>query len=306
MSFQIVVLGCTGGPRENNLSSYLLSPAEVEEWIALDAGSLLRGIEVALEKNSFEKKTFKDAALSQVGEILTKHIRAYLISHAHLDHISGLVINSQVDDNKFILGIDPTIDNLRDHIFNHRIWPNYGSEGVEPILSRYEYLRLPLHQKIEIPTTSMSVEAFLLSHPRGYPSSAFLIEYKERFLLYFGDTSSDFLEIEKHLQRIWKRIAPLLKEKKLCGVLLECSFSHREANQAVFGHLDTKLMMKEFHHLAKISGVSLAGLKVIVTHRKESLRAGPDTKEVIREELTKMNDLGLHFIFPTQGERITL
>lgn len=49
-TFQIVVLGCTGGPREGNLSSYLVSPASHNEWICLDAGTLLMGIEVDLKK----------------------------------------------------------------------------------------------------------------------------------------------------------------------------------------------------------------------------------------------------------------
>jgi 3',5'-cyclic-nucleotide phosphodiesterase len=305
-AFQIVVLGCSGGPCENNISSYLLSPLENQEWIALDGGTLLGGIECALKKNSLKGVPFNDPKLTPAAEMLIRHIRAFLISHAHLDHIAGLVLNSQIDENKYILGIDPTLDNIRDHIFNGKIWPNYGSEGVEPILHRYEYVRLPLHKPSDIPNTSMRVEAYLLSHPQGYPSSAFLIEYRGRYLLYFGDTSSDFLELEKHLFRIWRRITPLLKEKKLHGMLLECSFSQKEADQVLFGHLDTKLMMKELHSLAQISELSLEGFTVMVTHRKESLRKGVDSKEVIKEELSEMNDLGINFLFPEQGERYTL
>ena len=305
-AFQVVVLGCTGGPRENNLSGYLLSPLEGQEWIALDAGSLLVGIDKALEKNSLKNVPFNDEILTRASEMLSKHIKGFLISHAHLDHILGLVLNSQIDEHKYILGIDTTIDNLRDHIFNAIIWPNYGNEGVEPVLRRYDYIRLPLHKRQSIPNTQMSVEAYLLSHPHGYPSSAFLIERNERYILYFGDTSSDSLEVEKHLGRIWNRIAPLLKENKLHGMFLECSFSHEEADKVMFGHLDTKLMLKELHHLSKIAGLSLKGLKVIVTHRKENLRKGPDPRELIREELLAMNDLGIDFLFPTQGDRFVL
>lgn len=248
----------------------------------------------------------RDPALLPAGELFLKQIRAYLISHAHLDHIAGLVLNSQVDEQKYILGIDSTIDNLRDHVFNGKIWPNYGSEGLEPILNRYQYMRLPLHQKIQIPNTSMHVEAFLLSHPRGYPSSAFLLEHQGEYLLYFGDTSSDYLELEKHLKRVWERVAPLLQQNKLRGMMLECSFSQNEADQAIFGHLDTKLMLKELASLSQVAGVSLEGLTVIVTHRKESIKAGRDPKEVIKEELSSLNQLGINFIFPTQGDHIFL
>jgi cAMP phosphodiesterase len=301
--FQIVVLGCTGGPRENNLSGYLMSPLESQEWIVLDAGSLISGIDCALAKDSLKDVHFSSSALVPAGEMLTGHVRCFLISHAHLDHIAGLVLNSQADGKKSILGIAPTIDNIRDHIFNGRIWPNYGNEGLEPILNRYVYVRLPLHQSQPIPNTSMKVEAYLLSHPRGYPSTAFLIEYKGQYLLYFGDTSSDFVEEEKHLTRIWKRVAPLVKEKRLRGILLECSFSQKDSEFVEYGHLDPRLMMKEFHELSQIAQERLNHLKVMVTHRKESLIKGNDALENIKQELFEKNDLGIDFIFPTQGER---
>jgi 3',5'-cyclic-nucleotide phosphodiesterase len=304
--FQVIVLGCTGGPREANVSGYLLSPLAEQEWIALDAGTLLGGIDRALEKNNLKDVVFSDNKLTPAGEMLVKHLRCFLISHAHLDHIAGLVLNSQVDSKKSIVGIDPTINNIRDHIFNGRIWPNYGNEGFEPILNLYEYVRLPLHQEAGIPRTSMNVEAYLLSHPHGYPSTAFLIEFHGEYLLYFGDTSSDFLEEEKHLARVWKRIAPLIQEHKLHGMLLECSFPHKDADLVVYGHLDTKLMMRELHVLAETAKVSLEGFKVIVTHRKESLKKGVDVNEVIREELVAANDLGINFLFPTQGDRYLL
>lgn len=304
-AFQIVVLGCTGGPKESNLSGYLLSPLQTSEWIALDAGSLLVGIERAIEKGNLAHVAFTDKQLQPAIEMLSKHIRGFLISHAHLDHILGLVMNSQADSYKFIAGIDTTIDNIRDHIFNARIWPNYGNEGVDPILAHYKYLRLPLKERQKIPNTSMQVEAFLLSHPGGYPSTAFLIEHSDQYLLYFGDTSSDFLEEEKHLARIWHRITPLLKEKRFHGMLLECSFSHKESEQVIYGHLDTKLVMKELHHLQEISGVPLKGLKVMLTHKKESLHNRFDVCTQIKEELREMNDLGIDFIFPEQGDRFT-
>lgn len=302
-AFQIVVLGCMGGPRENNLSGYLLSPLEQQEWIALDAGSLLAGIECALKKNALKDVCFSDSSLEPAAEMLREHVRCFLISHAHLDHIAGLVLNSQMDSKKSILGISPTIDNLRDHIFNGIIWPNYGNEGLEPILNHYSYVRLPLHQAQPVPQTSMRVESYLLSHPHGYPSTAFLIEHKGRYLLYVGDTSSDFLEEEKHLARIWRRIAPLVKEKKLYGILLECSYAHKDAEFVEYGHLDTRLMMKEFHVLAQILGDPLTDLRVMVTHRKESLKKEHNVLASIQQELLEKNDLGIDFIFPDQGSR---
>jgi cAMP phosphodiesterase len=304
-AFQIVVLGCTGGPRENNLSGYLFSPLDTQQWIALDAGSLMCGIDIALAKNSLQDVPFTDPLLTQTGEMHAHHLKAYLLSHAHLDHISGLVLNSQADSKKYILGTDSTINDLKNHIFNNRIWPNYGNEGSDPILGLYTYLRLELHKRQHIPDTNLTVEPFVLSHPHNYASTAFLIEYKGKYIVYFGDTASDQFESERHLNTIWERIAPLIRQNVLHGLLLECSFPHRDAKQVVYGHLDTHLMMQELHRLQEKAQVPLKGLKVLVTHRKECLKQGIDSLLKIQQELTSSNDLGISFFFPTQGDRFT-
>lgn len=303
--FQVVVLGCMGGPKVENLSGYLLSSLSEPEWIALDAGSLLSGIEIAIKNNNLEAQLFSSSSLTPACEMLKNHLKAYLISHAHLDHIAGLVVNSPIDDSKWILGTDPTIDNLRDHIFNGKIWPNYGSEGDRPI-KKYHYLRLPIYETIPIPSTKFTVTTFPLSHPRQYPSSAFLIQYKGDSILYFGDTSSDVMEGKKHLASIWEHVGPLVREKKLRGIFLECSHCRAEAVQTIYGHLDSELMIGELRHLAKIAKCSLENFKVIVTHRKESMSCDVDAPSLIANELLERNDIGVHFIFPTRGDKILL
>lgn len=303
--FQIIVMGCMGGPKIGNLSGYLLSPLQEQQWITLDAGSLLSGIDVAIEKKTLDESLFSDPCLTPSAEMLIKHIRAYLISHPHLDHIAGLVLNSPIDEKKVILGTDTTIDAIRDHIFNNTIWPNYGSEGIRA-LGLYRYIRLPIHESIPIPSTSMTVSAFPLSHPRHYSSTAFLIRYKEDFVLYLGDTSSDSMETKKHLTSIWENITPLIRENRLRGILLECSHCRAEADQTIYGHLSSDLMMYELHQLAEIAQNSLQDLKVIVTHRKESVSKNIDSPSLIKEELNELNDLAVDFIFPNQGDKILL
>src|SRR5262249_13324283 len=147
---------------------------------------------------------------------------------------------------------DSTINDLKNHIFNGRIWPNYGNEGSDPILGLYTYVRLGLHKRQSIPDTDMTVEAFVLSHPHNYASTAFLIEYQGKYIVYFGDTASDQFESERHLAAIWERIAPLVRQNVLHGILLECSFPHQDAEQVIYGHLDTRLMMQELHRLKDI------------------------------------------------------
>lgn len=307
--FKVIVLGNDGGPRENNISGYLIASKNSNNFVALDAGSLLNGIYHANKKNSFEDININ--CISTLGieiEILQNHIKGYLISHAHLDHIAGLVLNSTADKKKSIFGIDSTINFMRDHIFNWQIWPNFGSEGKKPILNQYQYQRVKLKKRFPLPNTDLIVEAFLLNH-NCCPSTAFLIEASGDYILYFGDTAPDSLSAKKHMEAIWKRISPLIQQNKLLGIFLECSYGQEETE--LYGHLNSKYMIEELTKLAtlvdpKSPQTALKDLKVIVTHIKGSLFKGKTSVESIQKELETLNTLGLTFLFPKQGEKIEL
>lgn len=59
-------------------------------------------------------------------------ITTYLITHPHLDHISGFVINTagfqHTSRPKRLAGLPSTIDAFKSHIFNDIIWPNLSDE----------------------------------------------------------------------------------------------------------------------------------------------------------------------------------
>lgn len=59
-------------------------------------------------------------------------IDTYLITHPHLDHISGLVVNTAGLGGlrpKRLAGLPSTIAALKTHIFNNVIWPNLSDEN---------------------------------------------------------------------------------------------------------------------------------------------------------------------------------
>lgn len=64
---------------------------------------------------------------------VTRHlIDTYLITHPHLDHISGFVINTAALPGtrpKRIAGLPSTISAFKTHIFNNVIWPNLSDEN---------------------------------------------------------------------------------------------------------------------------------------------------------------------------------
>src|SRR6218665_831134 len=108
-SFQVVPLGVKGGIDEKNLSAYLLAPINTKDFVCLDAGTINAGIEKAIENKVFKVST---------SEVLKKYIKGYLISHAHLDHVSGLIINSPADSSKTVYATEKCMEMMENHYFN--------------------------------------------------------------------------------------------------------------------------------------------------------------------------------------------
>ncbi len=327
--FTVIALGVSGGLQEGDLPSYLLAQAGSHEFIALDAGTLLTGLQqakiagnlddipkdayAALQKADADKNV-KDVSVAAVSPlqkepyIMQQHVKAYLISHPHLDHIAGLVINSPDDSAKPIIGTAATIDVLRDDVFNWKVWPNFGNEGEGFQLKKYEYVRVTPDQEIAIAGTPLYVTPFELCHS-GVISTAFLVRAEEDYALYFGDTGPDEAEKCDKLQHVWQTIAPLVREKKLRGIFLESSYPDPRDAKQLFGHLTPAWMMKELHRFAEIvdpqqPATALNGLLVMVTHIKPSLQTDMPRRDQIKKQLEEANDLGVTFAFPEQGDRI--
>jgi len=308
--FVTVVLGNTGGPREDSLSSYLLAPKGEDAFVALDAGTLLVGISKAKEMGSFAHISLPhESPFTLEGWILRNHIKAYLLSHSHLDHIAGLVLNAPNDSPKNILGTSTTLDVLRDHIFNWKIWPNFSDEGSGLHLKKYQLIRLKYGQQHPIAGTSMTVEPFPLSHGKVNPSTAFLIQSKGFYTLYFGDTGPDVIEKSDKMEKIWSQIAGLVKSHKLSGIFLEVSYPNDRPDELLFGHLTPSWMFQEVRKLAKMvdpknSQLALRGLTIFITHIKPSIKRSRISSEIISKELKEQNTMGLNLVFPLQGQRI--
>ena len=308
--FIAIPLGTKGGLIEADLSSYLLAPYGDPNFIVLDAGTLMTGLQQTAKLGSLQKiNIHADSLLSPEGVMLRDHIKAYAISHAHLDHVAGLVINSPDDSSKPILGLPSTIDNIRYHLFNWKIWPNFGNEGDGFQLKKYRYIRLLPGEKFKIENTMMTIIPFELSHSGGYISTAFLVESGDKYMLYFGDCGPDVVEKSDKMQQVWTAVAPLVQEKKLHGMFLECSFSNDHPDEKLFGHLTPKWMMQELRTLSKLVDpnqpeIALTDLKVVVTHIKPSLKKDVDPSSKIMNELSRLNDLGIEFILPESGKII--
>src|SRR5882724_7879828 len=143
-AFKIVPLGVKGGVDESNLSAYLLAANGTDDYICLDAGTLHAGILKAIGYGVFHKSA---------EVVLRQNIKAYFISHAHLDHVAGMIINSPEDSSKNIYGLPFCLDILKDKYFTWRNWANFTNEGDTPRLNKYHFVPLDTSEEKPIQHT---------------------------------------------------------------------------------------------------------------------------------------------------------
>lgn len=294
-TFDLVPLGVYGGGDESNLSAYLVAEKDQKAYLSLDAGTLRAGINKSIENGIFEE----DAEY-----VLRNYIKGYFISHGHLDHLAGMIINSPDDNKKNIYALPFTIDILKNRYFTNDAWSNFANEGEEPTLGTYTYKRYKDKEVFEVEGTSLKAQIFKLSHINPYKSSALLVTNSVgESLLYFGDTGADKIEKTNKLEKIWTAVAPLIKDKTLKAILIETSFDNSRKDELLFGHLTPKLLNEELQVLAeKAEQKDLNGLKVIITH----LKPGGDQIEKIKEQYQEYNPTKVDFIYPEQGRLLEL
>lgn len=289
-SFKIIPLGVLGGIDESNLSAYMLAPQGSDNYLCLDAGTINYGLQKAVAAG-----TFKQPA----GVVMRRNIKAYLISHGHLDHLAGMVINSPEDTVKNVYGLASTLQTLKTHYFTWESWANFTDDGEAPQLKKYHYKALEPMVQQPVENTEMLVTAFPLSHS-NLTSTAFMVKHDESYVLYLGDTGADAVEKSQNLNKLWTAIGPIVKEGRLKALMIEVSFPNEQPEKSLFGHLTPKLLMDELGMLQKLAGTSLKGLNVVVTHLKP-----PYTSiSKIKQQLKTGNTLGVKLIYPQQGKAL--
>ena len=260
-------------------------------YVFIDAGTLHFGIDKAISNKVFG---------IPAAQVIKQYIKGYLISHAHLDHVAWLIINSTDDTAKYIYALASCIETLKTRYFTWQAWINFGDEGEAPVLKKYHYQVIVQDSVTGIKNTEMNLQAFSLSHS-NIQSTAFLISSKGAYILYVGDTGPDEIEKSNDLHILWQSVAPLVKNKQLKAILIETSFPDEQPDKNLFGHLTPHWLMKEMADLARITGQSaLKGFNIIITHVKP-----PETNIAkIKAELRAQNTLKLNLVFPEQGKAL--
>ncbi len=303
-AFDVVVLGATGGIQDGNLSAFLVRPAGQTRGVTCDAGSLVNGIRVADQRGAFADLAVPpDSRHTRIGHVLTEVIQGVLVSHAHLDHVLGLVIASPDDVAKPVYALPSVHAELVASHFNWGAWPNMSDRGKPPRLGKYRLQDLAPGERQPLTGTSLGVTAYPLAHA-GVESTAFLIDAGEDVLLCLGDTGPDAVEKSDRLRSLWQAVAPRLRERRLRAIVVEVSFANDRPDRLLFGHLTPAWLMASLRELQALAGPgSLRGLPVVISHVKYSLLAEEPPEQVIRRELEAANDLGLRIVMPRQGDR---
>lgn len=291
-AFDVVPLGIRGGGDESNLSSYAVSAVGENAYVCLDAGTVRTGIEKAVS-NGFWR--------GDPAELLRSKVKGYLLSHPHLDHVSGLILNSPDDNAKPIYGTESCLAVVRDKYFSWGSWANFANEGEKPTLNKYTYQTLTPGVSLPLAGTSLTVTPYLLSHVSPYTSTAFLVHHNASAILYLGDTGADRIEKSDKLSQLWQAMLPLLREQRLRAIFIEVSFANAQPDNLLFGHLTPRLLMEELEQLASLLPPgALKDFPIVVTHMKPAA----DRIETIMKELTDANKLQVRLVYPEQGRRL--
>ena len=92
------------------------------------------GHETVLQTGPFAGLRFPNiSAKANALFFFREMLHGFLITHPHLDHVSGMGINTPAleygKEPKAIVALPHTIDAIKTHIFNDSIWPNLSDEG---------------------------------------------------------------------------------------------------------------------------------------------------------------------------------
>ena len=292
-AFTVIPLGVRGGLDESNLSSYLVAAGNARDYICLDAGTLYAGIRKAIANGVLP---------TPIATVLRSDIKDYFISHPHLDHVAGLILNSPDDSSKNIYALASCLKVLQEKHFSWQSWANFGDEGEKPQLKKYHYVTMQPGEEITADRTSLQIRAFPLSHGNPDESTAFLVRNGEDCLLYFGDTGADSVEHTDKMQQVWQAVSSHVQTGRLKAIFIEVSFPNEQPVKSLFGHLTPALLNQELKALAALTGeTALRGLPVVITHRKPS----GDQEERIRRQLVADNPFGVKLIFPEQGRKLS-
>ena len=222
---KIRVLGCSGGIGGGLRTTALL----VDDDVLIDAGT---GVgDLSLE------------ALARIDHIF--------VSHSHLDHVASLPF--LVDTVCWmrvapvvVYGIKETLDILRAHLFNWKIWPDFTQipDGDKPFMV---YREIKVGEPVEI--RGRRFTAIPANHT--VPAVGYAVEGERGALIFSGDTAAN--------DALWRVVNATRNLKYL---IIETAFSNKERDIAMASkHLCPQMLAEELDKMHATPEVFITHLK---------------------------------------------
>ena len=231
------VLGCSGGigGRHLRTTSFL-----VDNDVLIDAGSGVGDLPLA--------------ELTRIDHIF--------VTHSHLDHVTSIpflvdTVGGMRDKPITIHASAPTIEILKNHLFNWAIWPDFTEiPTAEAPFLRYEAIEVGQ-------TVSLGTRRFTaIPAIHAVPAVGYHLDSGRGSLVFTGDTGPN--------DELWRSVNKIANLKAL---IIETAFSNKERYLAeISRHLCPSMLADE---LAQFEGRA----DVWITHLK------PGEIELIMEEI---------------------
>lgn len=244
---RIRVLGCYGGESpECRLTCLLLN-----DTLALDAGCLAQALPIEAQAR----------------------VRSIILSHSHIDHTSSLPffidnVYGSLEGPIDIYASAPTIEAVRQHLFNNATWPDF-TRLPNAMLPSMRFIELEAESPVEI--DGLSLTPIPVAHP--VPTFGFLIEDATSSVLWSSDTGPT--------DRLWDYANRVETLKAIC---LDTSFDSSLQKIADLSlHLTPRTLAVELKKLHR-------RIPVLLHHLK------PHYIEAIRGEVARMANPDISYL----------
>ena len=222
---RIRVLGCSGGIGGGLRTTSFL----VDEDVLIDAGT---GV--------------GDLSLENLAKI--DHI---FVSHSHLDHVTSIpflvdTVCWMRRNPIIVYGIKETLDILRAHLFNWKIWPDFTQipNAEAPFMV---YREIKVGEVVEL--RGRRFTAIPANHT--VPAVGYVMDNGRNALVFSGDTASN--------DALWSVVNAT---KNLKYLIIETAFSNKESDIAAASkHLCPKMLAQELEKMRVSPEVFITHLK---------------------------------------------
>ncbi len=239
------VLGCHGGETPKHRTTAFM----LDERMTIDAGAIT----------------------SQLTLVDQGRIEVALVSHSHMDHVRDL---ATLADNRAQISAPPltiaatreTIDSLKRHFFNDKLWPNFAVIP-DPSHPTIVYQEIPL----ETPTRVLDYTVTAIAVNHTVDAAGFVIADAKGAIGFSGDTGPT--------DRLYEVLNGV---KNLKALLMEVSFPNAQQELATAsGHHTPQTLVKD---LEKLEARELA---TMLYHIK------PPFQAEVEKECAKLSNLNL-------------